>query len=243
MNAALPAATDAAPQLPRPRPGRVTLAGRWVRLEPFDVARHARGLHAAASGPDAARRFAYLFDEAPRDLAETARRIEAEAAREDPLAFAVVDVADGEALGRQSLMRIEPAHGVVEIGHVLWGPAMARSRRSTEAFWLAARHVFETLGYRRFEWKCNAANAPSRAAARRFGFRYEGTFRQHMWIKGRNRDTAWFGMTDGDWRALRPVYEAWFEAANFDAEGRQRRRLGELAAAAGITGAGDDTPP
>ncbi|MCU0760946.1 MAG: GNAT family N-acetyltransferase [Steroidobacteraceae bacterium] len=242
MDPAPPGALEA-PRLPRPRPQRVTLAGRWVRMEPFDAARHARGLYAASSGPGAAQRHAYLFDDPPRDLAEATRRVEADAAREDPLAFAVVDVADGEALGRQSLMRIEPAHGVVEIGHILWGPAMARSRRATEAFWLAARHVFDTLAYRRLEWKCNAANAPSRAAARRFGFRYEGTFRQHMWIKGRNRDTAWFGMTDGDWQALRPVYAAWLEPANFDAEGRQRRRLGELAAAAGLHGAGDDTPP
>lgn len=234
---------DEAPRLPRPRPERVTLTGRWVRLEPFDVARHARGLHAAASGPDAAARFTYLFDEPPRDFAEMSRRVETDAARDDPLAFAVVDAGSDEALGRQSLMRIEPAHGVIEIGHILWGPAMARSRRATEAFWLAAGYVFEGLGYRRFEWKCDARNAPSRAAARRFGFRYEGTFRQHMWLKGRNRDTAWFGMTDRDWRALRPVYEAWLAPSNFDAEGRQSRRLGELAAAAGLTHAGDDTPP
>jgi hypothetical protein len=111
---------------------------------------------------------------------------------------------------------------------------MARSRRSTEALQLAAGYVFDTLGYRRFEWKCNARNAPSRAAALRFGFRYEGVFRQHMWLKGRNRDTAWFGMTDGDWAALRPVYAAWLDPANFDADGRERRKLGALMAAAGI---------
>lgn len=235
--------TPATPRLPCPRPARVVLEGRYVRLEPLDVARHAAGLYEAASGPGAAARFEYLFDPPPRDLEEMTQRVAAEAAREDPLAFAVVDPASGVALGRQSLMRIEPAHGVIEIGHVLWGPRMARSRRSTEALQLAARHVFDTLGYRRFEWKCNARNAPSRAAALRFGFRYEGLFRQHMWIKGRNRDTAWFGMTDGDWAALRPVYEAWLDPANFDAEGRQRRRLGELAAAAGIPPAGDITPP
>ncbi|MCC6173316.1 MAG: GNAT family N-acetyltransferase [Gammaproteobacteria bacterium] len=237
------AASSLAPRLPCPRPARVVLQGRYVHLEPLEAARHAAGLFAASSGPEAAARFRYLFDEPLRDLAETVQRIEADAVRDDPLAFAVVDPSSGEALGRQSLMRIEPAHGAIEIGHILWGPQMSRSRRSTEAFQLAASYVFDTLGYRRLEWKCNALNAPSRASALRFGFRYEGIFRQHMWIKGRNRDTAWFGMTDGDWTALRPVFAAWLAPSNFDADGRQRRRLGELAAAAGLPGAACETPP
>lgn len=224
------------PALPRPRPARVTLEGRYVRLEPLDAARHAAGLYEIGRAPGAEQLYQYLADLPPRDPGEMQRKLEADAAREDPLAFAVVDPASGTALGRQSLMRIEPAHGVIEIGSILWGPAMSRSRRSTEAFHLAASHVFDALGYRRFEWKCNALNQPSRAAALRFGFRYEGIFRQHMWIKGRNRDTAWFGMTDGDWAALRPVYRAWLDPANFDAQGRQRRRLREFAADAGITG-------
>ena len=118
-------------------------------------------------------------------------------------------------------MRIDPDHGVIEIGHILWGPAIARTRVVTEALFLSASYVFDTLGYRRFEWKCNDRNAPSKRAAARFGFRYEGLFRQHMVQKGRNRDTAWFAMTDGDWPALRVGYEAWLLPENFDANGQQ----------------------
>jgi len=222
-----------APALPRPRPSRVVLAGREVRLEPFDAARHGAGLFAASSGPGAAQRFEFLFDDPPANLAAVEREVAAAATRDDPLAFAVVECRTGEALGRQSLMRIVPEHGVIEIGHVLWGPRLARTRLATEAFYLHARHVFDELGYRRFEWKCNARNAPSRAAARRFGFRFEGLFLQHMWVKGRNRDTAWFGMTDRDWQRLRGAFERWLEPSNFDAAGAQRLALADCIEAAG----------
>jgi RimJ/RimL family protein N-acetyltransferase len=222
-----------APELPRPRPARIVLEGRDVRLEPFDASRHSAGLYAASSGPGAAQRFEFLFEEPPADLAAIRRYVEAAAARDDPLAFAVVDVRSGEALGRQSLMRIVPEHGVIEIGSILWGPRMARTRLATEALYLAARHVFDDLGYRRFEWKCNARNLPSRTAARRFAFRFEGLFLQHMWIKGRSRDTAWFGMTDRDWRQLRGAYEGWLAPSNFDATGAQRRSLAACIEAAG----------
>jgi len=208
----------------------VVLEGHYVRLEPFSAARHATGLFEAGSDPGADARFEYLPSLPPRDLAEVVRTLEAEAACEDPLAFAVVEPGSGEALGRQSLMRIVPEHGVIEIGFILWGPRMSRSRRSTEAFHLAATHVFDTLGYRRFEWKCNARNAPPRAAAERFGFRFEGIFHQHMWLKGRNRDTAWFGMTDRDWAVLRPAYQRWLDPANFDDAGTQRLVLRECIA-------------
>lgn len=230
------------PVLPRPRPERVTLEGRYVRLEPLDAARHAAGLYEVGGGPAGEPLYQVLADLPPRDIEDLRRKLAVDAAREDPLAFAVAEPRSGTALGRQSLMRIEPAHGVIEIGSILWGPAMSRSRRATEAFQLAASYVFDTLGYRRLEWKCNARNLPSRAAALRFGFRYEGLFRQHMWIKGRNRDSAWFGMTDGDWAALSPVYRDWLDPANFDAAGRQRRGLRELAAAAGIPPGIDGVP-
>ena len=118
-------------------------------------------------------------------------------------------------------MRIVPEHGVIEIGGVYWGPALARTRKATEALFLHARYVFDELGYRRFEWKCNDRNAPSRAAALRFGFEFEGVFRQHMIVKGVNRDTAWFAMLDGDWPRIRAEYERWLAPDNFDAEGRQ----------------------
>ena len=138
----------------------------------------------------------------------------------------MIDRATGRAEGRQSLMRIEPVHGVIEVGNILWGPAIARTRVATEALHLHAAYVFDTLGYRRFEWKCHNMNEPSKRAALRFGFTFEGVFRQHMVTKGRNRDTAWFAMTDGDWRGrLRAGYEAWLRPGNFDAAGRQKGKL------------------
>jgi RimJ/RimL family protein N-acetyltransferase len=210
--------------LPRPRPGRSTLEGRYARLEPLAEA-HAEELFAASSGAGAAERFAWLPDAPPRDLAEMRAWIGKAAAGDDPLYFAVHDRATGAAGGRQALMRIVPEHGVIEIGSILWGPAIARTRVATEAFYLAARHVFEGLGYRRFEWKCNDLNEPSKRAARRFGFTYEGLFRQHMWVKGANRDTAWFAMLDREWPQLRAEYERWLDPANFDAAGRQRTPL------------------
>lgn len=139
--------------------------------------------------------------------------------------WAVVDKTSSCASGWQSFMRIEPAHGVIEIGAILWGPAIARTRIATEALYLFAAHVFEDLGYRRFEWKCHNDNEPSKRAACRFGFTYEGLFRQHMVAKGANRDTAWFSMLDGEWPALKAAYEAWLAPGNFDEAGRQKVRL------------------
>jgi len=220
-----------APVLPRPRPQRVTLEGRHARLEPLGAA-HAEGLFRASSGEGAAARFAYLPVDPPADLAEMRDRIARAADKEDPLFSAVIDRASGEAGGRQSLMRITPEHGVIEIGHILWGPAIARTRVATEAFFLSACYVFDALGYRRLEWKCNDLNEPSKAAARRFGFSFEGIFRQHMWVKGANRDTAWFAIVDREWPPIRAAFERWLQPENFDAAVRQRARL-ETKAAAG----------
>ncbi len=208
---------------PPPRPRRAPLLGRYARLEPLR-ADHAEALFDAASAEGAPDRFRWLFEEPPQDRAAMAGWVAGAAASEDPLFFAVIEAATGRVLGRQALMRIDPGHGVIEIGNIMWGPALQRTRMATEAVYLLARHVFE-LGYRRFEWKCNALNAPSRRAALRFGFRAEGVFRQHMVVKGASRDTAWFAMTDGDWRALRPGYEAWLSPANFDGAGHQKMRL------------------
>lgn len=208
---------------PRPRPQRVALQGRYVCLEPC-VAAHEEGLFAASMDSQAERRHRYLFDPVMNraDYAETfARRV----ASDDPLNFTVIDTATGRIGGRQAFMRIEPAHGVIEIGNILWGEGVAGTRLATEALFLFARHAFDDLGYRRFEWKCDSENAPSRAAALRFGFSFEGIFRQHMVIKGRNRDTAWFAMLDGEWPRLKAGYEAWLAPENFDAEGRQKRAL------------------
>ena len=209
------------PALPCPRPARVVLEGRYARLEPLSLA-HADGLLAASVD---ARSFDYLFDVPPADLADLKAWITQKAKSEDPLFQAVVDRATGVAGGRQTFMRITPEHGVIEIGNILWGPAIARTRVATEALYLAASYVFDELGYRRFEWKCNDLNEPSKRAARRFGFAFEGVFRQHMWAKGANRDTAWFAMLDRDWPRLRAAYERWLEPSNFDAAGRQRAQL------------------
>jgi RimJ/RimL family protein N-acetyltransferase len=170
-------------------------------------------------------RFDYLMAPAPDSEAEMATWVTGAAASDDPLYFAVVDRQTGMAEGRQSLMRIVPEHGVIEVGGIYWGPHIARTRVATEALYLHARYVFETLGYRRFEWKCNERNAASQAAARRFGFSYEGVFRQHMIVRGQNRDTAWFSMLDSEWPALRAGYERWLDPVNFSADGMQKTRL------------------
>ena len=209
------------PKLPCPRPARVVLEGRYARLEPLAPA-HAEGLMAASADASS---FDYLFDVPLKDRADLSVWIESRMKSEDPLFHAVVDKVTGLAGGRQTFMRITPEHGVIEIGNILWGPAIARTRVATEALYLAAKYVFEDLGYRRFEWKCNDLNDPSKRAARRFGFAFEGVFRQHMWVKGANRDTAWFAMIDKDWPRLRAAYKRWLEPQNFDAAGRQRSRL------------------
>jgi RimJ/RimL family protein N-acetyltransferase len=208
-----------------PRPERVVLDGRYARLEPLSLERHAVDLFASAREPGADARFAYLFDDVPADMAAFRSWMTGAASTDDPMFFAVIDKATGRAEGRQALMRIDPAHGVIEIGHVLWGPAIARTRVATEALYLSARYVLGDLGYRRFEWKCNDLNEPSKRAARRFGFAFEGVFRHHMVVKGRNRDTAWFSMIDAEWPALETGYAAWLAEDNFDGQGRQRRSL------------------
>ena len=206
-----------------PRPARTTLEGRYARLEPLNADRHGEQLFEASMAPGADERFRYLFDSAQERPAFEEWLARA-CASEDPLFYAVIDVSTGRCEGRQTLMRITPEHGVIEVGNILWGPAIARTRVATEALFLHARCVF-ALGYRRFEWKCNAANGPSKRAAERFGFTFEGMFRQHMVVKGRNRDTAWYAMLDHEWPALRSACERWLAPENFDENGRQKSRL------------------
>ena len=208
-----------------PRPARVTLDGRYTRLEPLDATHHGPDLYSSAREPGADARFRYLFDEIPASFEAFAPWLAKAATSTDPLFFAVIDKASGRAEGRQALMRIDTVHGVIEIGSILWGPAIARTRVATEAFYLLACYVFEILGYRRFEWKCHDENEPSKRAALRFGFRFEGIFRQHMVTKGANRDTAWFSIIDSEWPRLKAGYEAWLRPDNFDAAGRQRKKL------------------
>ena len=208
-----------------PRPERMPLEGRYTRLEPLDPARHGQDLLSSAQTPGAEDRFRYLSDEPPADPAAFTLWLEKASSSADPLFFAVIDRQTGRAEGRQSFMRIEPAHGVIEVGHILWGQAIARTRIATEALYLFARHAFDTLGYRRLEWKCDSHNAPSRRAAERFGFIFEGVFRQHIVTKGRNRDTAWFAIIDKDWPRLKVGYEAWLRPENFDEAGQQKAKL------------------
>ncbi|MCT7377539.1 GNAT family N-acetyltransferase [Chelativorans salis] len=209
----------------RPVPGRAPLAGRYVRLEPLDPAVHGDGLFAASSVPDSEERFRWLGDYPPEKREAFQPWLEKAAASHDPLFFAVINLATGEIGGRQAFMRIDAANGVAEIGNIYWGPTVARTRLATEAFYLFARHIFDDLGYRRFEWKCNDRNEGSKRAALRFGFRFEGIFRQHMVVKGENRDTAWYAMLDHEWPTVRAALEAWLAPDNFDGDGRQARRL------------------
>ncbi len=215
---------------PAERPQRVTLKGRWVTLEPLDPRKHAVSLYDGSNGdPDRERVWTYLGDGPYATLRDFRESVGAKARSEDPLFFAVVDNATGRALGYQTLMRIDPANRVIEVGNVMYTPALQRTAGATEAQYLFASYVFDTLGYRRYEWKCNALNAPSRRAAERLGFAFEGVFRQHMIVKGRSRDTAWFSMLDGDWPARRTAFERWLRRDNFDVGGRQKESLSSLA--------------
>ncbi len=212
-------------------PERAGLAGRTVRLEPIDPPRHGAQLYAASHGPavDPAL-WLYLSVGPFASEAPFMAWLEKCAASKDPLFLAVVDQQNGRAVGMVSFMRIEPAHGVIEIGNIWFGPVIQRTPQATEAIFLLARHVFDDLGYRRLEWKCNALNAPSRRAALRFGFSYEGLFRQHMVIKDRSRDTTWFAMVRDEWPPIRAAFVSWLDPANFDAAGKQRRGLAEIRA-------------
>ncbi|MGH7060458.1 MAG: GNAT family N-acetyltransferase [Stellaceae bacterium] len=210
---------------PRPAPPRTPLAGRFCRVEPLDPACHAADLFAAYSEDKEGRNWTYLpygpFPgfEAYREWAQAA------AARDDPLCHAIVDAASGRAVGVASLMRIDRPAGAIEVGGISYSPRLQQKPAATEAMYLLMRRVFDELGYRRYEWKCDSLNAASRAAALRLGFRYEGLFRQATVYKQRSRDTAWFSIIEGEWPALRAAFERWLDPANFDAEGRQRAAL------------------
>ena len=220
--------SDLANWKPRPLPSRVALEGRYARLEPLSPARHGETLYQASIAPGAEDRFRYLFESPPASRAEFDSWLAKASASSDPMHFAVIDKAAGTAEGRQTLMRIDPNFGVIEIGNILWGPKISQSRVATEAQFLFALYAFETLGYRRYEWKCNNENEPSKRAAARFGFSPEGLFRQHMVVKGRNRDTAWFAMIDAEWPRIKRAYERWLDPKNFSADGRQKLSLSAL---------------
>jgi RimJ/RimL family protein N-acetyltransferase len=215
---------------PAGTPARNTLNGDLVRLEVLDPGRHVESLFASSHGQGADLLWKHLPYGPFANQAEFTAWLGQRAASADPLFFAVVDSESMRALGMASFLRIEPTHGVIEIGHIWFAPALQRTRQATEAIYLLAKHAFDDLGYRRLEWKCDSLNEPSRRAADRFGFTYEGVFRQHMIVKGRNRDTAWFSMTDGEWPNRRTAFETWLAPENFDEKGRQRRSLAAVRA-------------
>ena len=205
------------------------MRGRWITLTPLDPDKHAVSLYEASNGdPERDSVWDYLFNGPYRAFPDFRADLEAKARSEDPLFFAVLDHAAGRALGYQTLMRIDLANRVIEVGNIMYARAMQRTAGATEAQYLFATYVFDELGNRRYEWKCNNLNAPSKRAAERLGFAFEGVFRQHMIIKGRNRDTAWFAMLDSEWPARKSAFEAWLAPDNFDGQGRQRRRLADF---------------
>jgi RimJ/RimL family protein N-acetyltransferase len=210
-------------------PERAPLAGAYARLEPVDAGIHSESLYRLSHArPEDAALWTYLAYGSFEDQGVFARWLEERSRSSDPLFFAIVEQASGAAAGMASYLNIVPAHGCIEIGHIWFAPKLQKTRAATEAIFLLMRHVFDDLRYRRLEWKCDALNAASRRAAARFGFTYEGTFRQHMIVKGRNRDTAWFALLDRDWPAVRAAFERWLAPANFDAAGRQRTSLSAL---------------
>lgn len=213
---------------PRARPGDAPIDGRYCRIERLDAARHADALFDAYRAAPDGRDWTYLFSEPPVDRDAFRARTEASAATADPLHHAIVDARSGSAIGTSALMRIDPAMGTIEVGHVAYSPSLQRTPAATEAQYLLMRRAFDELGYRRYEWKCDALNAPSRAAALRYGFTFEGVFRNAVVYKGRSRDTAWFSIIDSDWSRVRSAFEAWLDPSNFDADGRQRRTLAAL---------------
>ena len=210
---------------PPPRPDQSVLTGRLVRLEPLEADRHAFDLHAAFTGHDA------LWDYMPYGPFASAsayhRWAREREAGEDPRFFVLRDAGTGKPGGIASFLRITPEAGSIEVGHICISPAMQRSAAATEAMFLMMKWAFDA-GYRRYEWKCNAQNLASRRAAQRLGFSFEGVFRQHMIVKGRNRDTAWFSVIDSEWPALSEAFSVWLSPGNFDAKGQQRERLSDL---------------
>ena len=208
-------------------PAAEVLQGRWCRLEPLSAESHGAELHAAWSADRENRVWTYLAYGPFAEEAECIAFLKTMEGKADPMMFAIIDQASGKAMGVGSYLRVEPATGCIEVGHLNFAPALQRTPLATEAMYLMMRHAFEGLGFRRYEWKCDDLNAPSRAAAARLGFTFEGIFRQATVYKGRNRDTAWFSILAKEWPRLRAGFEAWLSPENFDADGRQKRSLVE----------------
>ncbi len=212
---------------PPPLPPREPMLGRFCRLEPIEIDRHAAALFEANAADTDDWTWTYLAYGPFRTLADYRAWMSATCLGTDPLFFAIVDLATGEPAGVASYLRITPTGGSIEVGHIHFAPRLQRSPAATEAMILMMANAFD-LGYRRYEWKCDALNAPSRAAAERLGLSFEGVFRQATVTKGRNRDTAWYAAIDSEWPQLRTAFNAWLDPSNFDDDGRQRCRLSDL---------------
>jgi RimJ/RimL family protein N-acetyltransferase len=213
---------------PAKRPERSALRGRWIDIVPLDPVAHAQSLYEGSHGTGRDQLWLYLWEGPFSTRVAFDADLRRKAASEDPLYFSVVDRKTGTAQGHAAYLRIEPNHRVIEVGAILYTPGLQRTIGATEAMYLMARHVFEDLGYRRYEWKCNSLNEPSRRAALRLGFTYEGTFLQHMIVKDRNRDTSWYAMLDRDWPARKAAFERWLDLSNFDHAGHQKTSLSRL---------------
>lgn len=209
---------------PRPLPRKISLSGRFCRLEPLDIS-HSQDLFNAWHSINDERDWTYFSSRRPATAAECDGLIAANGASADPLHFAVIDLTSLKAVGTVALIRIDNANGVIEIGWVNWSPLMKRSACGTEAISLLLSYIFDQLGYRRCEWKCHSLNQASNRAARRLGFQYEGTFRQAVVNKGHNRDTCWYSIIDGEWPTVANALRAWLDNNNFSADGRQKRPL------------------
>jgi RimJ/RimL family protein N-acetyltransferase len=209
-------------------PPRSPITGTRCTLVPLDIAEHGDALYEANAMGDGSN-WTYLFADPPASREAYLEYMTATFLGDDPFCYAIIDHVSRRAVGVACFMRIIPAHGCIEVGHINFSPLLQRTPIATEAMYLMMRHVFD-LGYRRYEWKCDSLNAPSRAAAQRLGFSFEGVFHQALVYKGRNRDTAWFAITDGEWPAIRAAFEQWLAPDNFDAHGAQRVQLRWLTA-------------
>jgi RimJ/RimL family protein N-acetyltransferase len=216
---------------PAHRPERITIEGRYATIAPLDPASHGEDLFEATRGPEGDVLWRFLFDGPFPDRQSFFDSLCVKARTEDPLFFAILDAETRQARGYASLMRIEPRHRVIEVGSIMYTSRLQKTRAATEAMYLLAGYVFDVLGYRRYEWKCDALNEPSRRAALRLGFTFEGVFRQHMIVKGRNRDTAWFSMLDSEWPARKKRFERWLSGDNFDQNGKQKTPLTSISQA------------
>jgi RimJ/RimL family protein N-acetyltransferase len=208
----------------RPLPPRTPMTGRWCRVEPLEVDRHAAELFEANREDRGGRNWTYLTS-GPFDELDGYRAWLQKIATNDPMFHAIIDQRTGKAVGVAAYLRIDPANGVIEVGHINYSPRLQRTVAATEAMFLMMSRVFDELGYRRYEWKCDNHNAASHAAARRLGFTYEGLFRQALVYKGRNRDSAWYSILDSEWPRVKAEFARWLDPANFDEVGRQRTRL------------------